>query len=317
MCLVSSLMFGSSWNVDSNGSWQTAGNWCGGVPNGAGSVADFLCVITNNRTVNLGAFFGPDVGTMNIDDDNSYTISNGFFTALDFNQTGTAPANLNVNASGNTTTHNISAFTRLYDDLDIDVTAGTLNYSGGISENGGTRNLDKLGAGTLTISGTNTYTGTTTVSAGTLQLGSANTISDSSGLEMNGGTFDSNNNDETMDTLTLSDDSTIALGGANTLNFTDSSGVTWSSDTLTITGWSGTCGMAGTGGRIFFSTQTSLTSTQLSRIAFLGFATGAELLATGELVPSCVPEPSTYFNIGLIMVLILAHRWKKRVDKSS
>ncbi|MDB6071408.1 MAG: hypothetical protein JWL81_2579, partial [Verrucomicrobiales bacterium] len=50
--------------------------------------------------------------------------------------------------------------------------AGNLALSGNIT-NGTSTTVTKIGAGTLTLSGTNTYTGGTTVSAGTLQVGTA------------------------------------------------------------------------------------------------------------------------------------------------
>ncbi len=50
-------------------------------------------------------------------------------------------------------------------------TAGNIGViSGNIGENGGSFGITKLAAGTITLSGTNTYTGATTVSAGTLNL---------------------------------------------------------------------------------------------------------------------------------------------------
>ena len=41
---------------------------------------------------------------------------------------------------------------------------------GNVAQSGGTRTLTKVGAGTLTLSGTNSYTGTTTISEGTLEV---------------------------------------------------------------------------------------------------------------------------------------------------
>ena len=64
--------------------------------------------------------------------------------------------------------------------------AGNLTLSGIIS---GSFALSKAGAGTLTLTGANTYTGTTTISAGTLQLGSGGTtgsLSTSSTITDNG-----------------------------------------------------------------------------------------------------------------------------------
>jgi autotransporter-associated beta strand protein len=62
--------------------------------------------------------------------------------------------------------------------------------SGDIGETGGSRALVKVGASTITLSGDNTYTGATTVSAGTLKLGSAGALGNgttkTSGVQVNG-----------------------------------------------------------------------------------------------------------------------------------
>src|SRR5205823_3556566 len=51
----------------------------------------------------------------------------------------------------------------------VTVSANTLTVGGAIG--GGAINLTKAGNGTLTLSGINTYSGTTTISAGTLTIG--------------------------------------------------------------------------------------------------------------------------------------------------
>src|SRR5438128_564272 len=49
-------------------------------------------------------------------------------------------------------------------------------FSGVIQDGAaGATNLTKVGTGTFTLSGANTYTGTTTISAGTLQIGTGGT----------------------------------------------------------------------------------------------------------------------------------------------
>ena len=71
-------------------------------------------------------------------------------------------------------------------------TAGTGELGGAVVDGSGptTTALSKAGSGTWTLAGANSYTGATTVSAGTLALGAANRLADASTLVVSGGTFD-------------------------------------------------------------------------------------------------------------------------------
>ena len=170
------------------------------------------------------------------------------------------------------------------------------NATYGLSINNGlTRSIKvvKGGAGTLTITGSNTFSAGLILNSGTIQMGAAgNLLSNALPFTFNGGTFSTGAGggfDEAVGTIQLSDNSTIHLGsGAHTLKFNNSNALNWvSGKTLTINGWSGTAGSSGTATKVFVGTDTTgLNSAQLAQINFYGFNTGAKQLASGEIVPA-------------------------------
>jgi autotransporter-associated beta strand protein len=126
-------------------------------------------------------------------------------------------------------------------------TTGWVGSTSGISNNGtlvynrsnnvstslvisGTGALTKNGTGTLTISGANSYTGATTINAGTLELGANNVIGDSSAVTMTGGGLDLGANAETLHSLNMSG-GTLSRGGA-TLTLSNASSITGGNVTL-------------------------------------------------------------------------------------
>ena len=76
--------------------------------------------------------------------------------------------------------------------------------------------LNKTGAGTMVLSGVNSYTGPTNVTAGTLQISASERILNTSDLNVSGGTFDVQTFSETLGIVTLSS-GTISGSGAGTL----------------------------------------------------------------------------------------------------
>ncbi len=219
-------------------------------------------------------------------------------------------------------------------------------YSGVIQGGNANSGMVKEGTGTMTLTGSNTYAGPTTVNGGTLllsatggnqalantstltintggtvMLGASDQVNPSATLNLAGGTLNLNNqslgsaSSAGLGSLTLSANSSLTLGGSSAVvAFSASNGASWTaSTTLDIQGWSDP-------GQIYFGTSsTGLTTSQLSEIVFINpFGDGqnwnASLMSDGRLVPA--PEPATYLAgallAGLAAIAELRRRRKKQ-----
>ncbi|MCX6965131.1 MAG: autotransporter-associated beta strand repeat-containing protein, partial [Verrucomicrobia bacterium] len=151
---------------------------------------------------------------------------------------GQAQTLASISGSGNFSVQNGSATAAT---LTLGSGNTTSNFSGTIKDNGisvsntssspatvtGTVALTKIGTGTLTLSGNNTYTGATTISAGTLKAGSATGISSASTLNATGGVFDLNGYNATV----------AAVGVGNAAGTITNSASGSGTNTLTITNY--------------------------------------------------------------------------------
>ncbi|HZZ26917.1 MAG TPA: autotransporter-associated beta strand repeat-containing protein [Pirellulales bacterium] len=158
--------------------------------------------------------------------------------------------------------------------------------------------LTKLGNGTLNLTAVSTYTGPTSVAAGTLHLGIADAISSASNLQMAGGTFNTGGFNQSLGALKVIQTSTIDMSSPQAapeiLNFANSRNVHWTNNSastpaiLNIVSWND----ANTD-QIIFPSQNSLNANQLNQIEFNGSGFAQLVHVTGgyELEPSATPTP--------------------------
>jgi autotransporter-associated beta strand protein len=219
-------------NLDGTYHWGTIANWTGsaGMPSNAGDIVTFGYLnvpASGSETVTLNGNeeFQVSVGTLNFNDAGfSYTIAqgtggtltlNGDVTNYNYNQTfaastmsvtdGTAEIN---DQAGN---HTISAPVNLATNTTIAVgqATNTFTISGNI---GGTGGITLAGTtfatsvGTVELSGSNNYSGGTTVTGGTLLIAAAGALPASSAVSVTGGTLQlgAGTGVETLSSLSIS-----------------------------------------------------------------------------------------------------------------
>ncbi|MEZ0273702.1 MAG: beta strand repeat-containing protein, partial [Roseimicrobium sp.] len=140
------------------------------TPNAAGDVANINNDIVGNQVITLNAQIL--LGVLNLGDadgSHSFSIVPGEGGSLVFNNSGLT-AQLNK-AVGSVSTDTISTNISLVDSLAVAVAAGRIDLTGVISGTG--TGITKSGAGTLLVSGANTYNGGTTINEGVVMLGSS------------------------------------------------------------------------------------------------------------------------------------------------
>ena len=155
------------------------------------------------------------------------------FQSIEFQNSNFAVSGNSIALAGNVTVdtgataEQISLPVTLSGGTTVTVTDSTSNLTmSGVISSAGSQSLAKAGAGTLTLAGTDTYSGGTTISAGRLQLGANNALPTSGTVQMNtvaGVTLDLNNYNQSLGDL-----SDTAHGGADT--------ITLGSGTLTLNG---------------------------------------------------------------------------------
>ena len=181
------------------------------IGNGAGSAHDTL-LLSNNNQIKDTSIISMATGI---------TTSESRFVLNGYNET----------IGGLTTASGAGTNSFIRNDGAADSTltvndASNREFKGAIIDgtNTGKMVIVKSGAGTWTLSGTNTYTGGTTVSAGAIKLGAANRLADTGAVTVSGGTFDLGTYSETVGAVTLSS-GTITNGTLTGSSYAVQSGV--------------------------------------------------------------------------------------------
>ncbi|HUB65904.1 MAG TPA: autotransporter-associated beta strand repeat-containing protein, partial [Candidatus Methylacidiphilales bacterium] len=169
--------------------------------------------------------------------------------------------------------------------------SGTATYAGTIQDGSGTVSFTEAGSGTLELTGDNTYSGGTTVTSGTLQVGNTDALGATTGsLTVNGGTLDLNGTDITVGTLSGTGGTiTSSVAGAVSLTVGSSGTATYAG---TIQDGSGTVSLTEDGsgtleltGDNTYSGGTTITSgtLQVGNTNALGATTGSLTVNGGTL----------------------------------
>jgi len=262
----------------------------------SGSGSDYASIKTNTggiNTIKLGANNGLATGATV---DLSSTTKLETFDLAGFNQS-VANLKATVTTSTNSTVTNSGAGTST-----LTLTSGS-NSFGGVIQNGTSNVAIVVNGANQTLSGINTYTGGTTVSSGTLNLGNAtNTLADTGAVTVSGGTLALGTNSDTVGAVTVS-------GG----NITSSTGVlTGSSYDLqsgTVTAKLGGTGNAtkSTGGTVTLSGANTFTGAttvaggtlKANAANALGSTSGITITTGGTLMVSANASIGSTSNITL------------------
>src|SRR5271165_6292706 len=222
-----------------SGNWTDTTGWTpNAVPNGTTVTAQLVNPGSGTNNVNLGGgtftvnqlqFSGTNAGTWN--------VTNG---TIVFD--GTNPTFLNQGDSSGLVGTLPSLQLNVSTTFEIDNASAVTEVTGAIS---GTGQLTKTGSGALVLIGTNTYSGGTTISAGTLQIGNGGTSGSIVGNVADNGTLAFDRSDAVTFSGVISGTGSLVQLGSGTLvltgNNTYTGGTTISAGTLQI-GNGGTTG---------------------------------------------------------------------------
>jgi len=282
----------ATWNgLGSDDNWSTGGNWAGGFAPSTNAFYNLtfggstrLTPFTDTAWNVGGIAFATTAGSFT---NSGATINNGTNGIIN-NSTHQQSIRNNIVMAGPQTwlagagplsfagSNDNGGFT-----LTIDGASNvSLEQGGGLSGAGG---LVKNGSGTLILNAPLTFTGDVTLTGGQIQTPTNNAFNGQN-LTFHGGTLSDLSSTQTFGALLLAANSTINLDPGHGKGLLAFSSASVTGGTLTINGWTGTGGQAGTDDKITIGTAPD--AAVLSAVRFTGFSPGAVYLpATGEIVP--------------------------------
>ena len=171
-----------------NGAWTRPGNWTSGsgVP-GSGAAIVLGDANTTSGTVDLLSA-APSVSQLTFDANKTVTITS---TAIGGGQltldNGANPVAIVVSGSGQAIDDSVAITLKSDAWITTSGSGDSLSIAGDISDGTAAHGIIKDGLGTLILSGSNSYTGGTTVDAGTLIVDSAGALPDGTSLTVGAG----------------------------------------------------------------------------------------------------------------------------------
>ena len=280
LAAIESARAGTTWDGGGiNASWGTANNWNpDGLPifNGTETIT-FASAFTSGTTLTLDG--SRNVGSLSFTTKTGFTIAAGPGGTLNLYS-----GNITDTTNGTVGARTISAGMVLGDSTGSAPYSGTwnldnsLSVSGNIGQAGGSRGLVKGGTGTLTLSGTNSFSGGVTLNAGTVSISSDSNLGAASGsLTFGGGTLAFTDNVIGSRAVVMTGATTFSGSFGKTM---EESGAVSGNGNLTITG-SGTLILSGSGSN--GTGTTTLSSGVLSLRGTVSLGSGTLTFTSGVL----------------------------------
>jgi autotransporter-associated beta strand protein len=304
------------------------------IKDGAGTLSlDAANTYTGTTAINNGTLIANVLGALPLTPRSAVSFTGGGNPALSLGANQVAASLTSVGATTGTVTLGSNTLT-------VGAGSGSTTFEGSI---GGAGNLIKDDASTQVLSGNNGYTGTTTVSNGTLEVqgslsgttavtvntggtllmnsAASNIVNTTATVAMAGGTLafgNAANQTQNLGAMTLTANSILDFGAGGGNDKFHFAGFVNTAGTLAITNWLGN-DAGGTDGAhdrlVFTGLFTDFTSSfSQSQISFNGSSGYAAINFGGtsyEIVP--VPEPATTALIGSIaLCALVGYRERRR-----